>query len=61
MIDSQGRYHGYWKGTEYDGYADGNPVYTEYECSNCGATFRCEDMDFEYCPRCGAKMDEEGE
>lgn len=29
----------------------------EYRCSHCRAEFRCEDMDFEYCPRCGAKMD----
>ena len=48
---------GHWIGTEYDGYADGNPVYDAYECSECGAEFCGEDFDFDYCPRCGAKME----
>lgn len=51
--------HGEWLGTEYDGYSDGFPVYTTWKCSNCGAEFECEDMDFHYCPNCGAKMDKE--
>lgn len=29
----------------------------EYECSVCSATFYGDGFDFEYCPRCGAKMD----
>jgi len=48
--------NGRWEGSWYDGYADGNPVYEEWRCSECGAEFKCEDMDFDYCPRCGAKM-----
>lgn len=48
---------GHWIGTEYDGYSDGEPVYEEWQCSNCGVEFRAEEMDFEYCPRCGAKME----
>ena len=53
--------HARWEGTWYDSFADGYPVYEEWKCSNCGAEFRCEDMDFDYCPRCGAKMDQEYE
>ena len=49
---------GHWVGTDYDGYADGNPVYDAYECSECGAEFYGEDFDFDYCPRCGAKIEE---
>lgn len=48
-----------WIGIEFDGYADGYPVFDTWECSNCGAEFVCENMDFEYCPRCGSKMDDE--
>ena len=60
--DSQGLVkRGHWIGTEYGGYADGNPVYDAYECSECGAEFYGEDFDFEYCPRCGAKMEVENE
>lgn len=40
--------HARWKVAELE---------DEYRCSHCGAEFRCEDMDFEFCPRCGAKMD----
>ena len=55
-IDAQPVIHGEWLGTEYDGYSDGFPVYTTWKCSNCGAEFEREDMDFYYCPNCGAKM-----
>lgn len=31
---------------------------SEWECSNCKATFQCEgDIDFPYCPRCGKEME----
>lgn len=53
--------HARWYGTEYNGYSDENPVFEVYQCSNCGAEFRCSDMDFDYCPRCGAKMEQEEE
>lgn len=53
--------HGHYVG-EYDGYADGNPVFDMWSCSECGCYF--EDWDekptYKYCPQCGAKMDEEG-
>ena len=53
------RPHARWVGEEYDGYADGYPVYEIWSCSRCGIEFRCEDMDWQFCPRCGAQMDEE--
>lgn len=58
--DVQPVIHGEWFGTEQDGYSDGFPVYIAWKCSNCGAEFGCEDMDFHYCPNCGAKMDLKG-
>lgn len=51
---------GKWVGIEYDGYADGNPVYDVWECSNCHEEH---EGDFDslpnYCPECGAKMTED--
>lgn len=51
--------HGYYIGTEFDGYADGNPVYYEWECSECGCVFEDDEPKYRYCPNCGAKMDAE--
>lgn len=49
---------GKWVGIEYDGYADGNPVYDVWECSCCHEEY---EGDFDslpnYCPECGAKME----
>lgn len=59
IADVQPVIHAKWLGAESDGYSDGFPVYTTWKCSNCGAEFECEDMDFHYCPRCGAYMDQE--
>lgn len=28
-----------------------------WKCSNCNQIFGCVDMDWPYCPECGAKMD----
>ena len=54
--------HAHWIGTEYDGFADGNPVYDTFECSNCGEEHQGEaDTLTNYCPHCGAKMDEREE
>ena len=52
--------HGHWVGEDYDGYADGCPVYFSYRCSKCNAIFQTDDepLDFDFRPRCGAKMDE---
>lgn len=52
--------HGRWIGTEFDGYADGVPVYDVYECSECGMEYDATDdgeITHNYCPNCGAKMD----
>ena len=52
--------HGKFIGTEYDGYADGYPVYYEWKCSECGCVFEDEEPTYKYCPNCGARMDEDG-
>lgn len=52
--------HGRWIGTEFDGYANGFPVYDVFECSVCGMEYDSTDdgeITHNYCPNCGAKMD----
>ena len=50
--------HASWVGIEYDGYADGYPVYDLWECSHCKHEHKGEiDTLTDYCPDCGAKMD----
>lgn len=46
---------GHWNGIS-DGYADGYPVYDEWECSCCGLIEEGEEPTWNYCPNCGAKM-----
>lgn len=48
---------GYWYG-EADGYSDGELVYDEWFCSECGTHFNEWDdkPTWKYCPNCGAKM-----
>ena len=55
--------HGRWIGIEYDGYADGCPVYDQWECSECGEEVRGEDVPstHPWCHSCGARMDKEDE
>ena len=55
--------HGRWIGMEYDGYADGFPVYDLWECSECGEEVRGEDVPstHPWCHSCGARMDKEDE
>ena len=60
-VDAERVRHGKFIGTEYDGYADGNPVYYEWKCSECGCVFEEEEPTYNYCPNCGANMDGEGE
>lgn len=50
------RKKGKFIGTEYDGYADGNPVYYEWKCSECGCIFEDEEPTYNFCPNCGADM-----
>lgn len=48
---------GMWIGLEYDGYADGNPVYDLWQCSNCNYEWDGEEDTLpNYCPDCGAEM-----
>lgn len=47
---------GRWIGTEYDGYADGNPVYYEWKCSACGCVIEDDEPTWNFCPNCGADM-----
>src|SRR5699024_9759082 len=55
--------HGRWIGLEYDGYADGCPVYDLWECSECGEEVGGEDVPstHPWCHSCGARMDKEDE
>lgn len=50
------RKRGRWLGTAFDGYADGYPVYYEWECSECGCVFEDEEPTYNYCHNCGADM-----
>jgi len=51
--------HGHWIGTVWDGYAGGNPVYGQFECSVCGYEHAGEKGTLtDYCPECGSRMDE---
>jgi len=50
--------HGRFLGTEYDGYADGNPVYYEWQCNVCGCIFEDDEPTYNFCPNCGADMRE---
>ena len=54
--------HGRWIGLEYDGYADGAPVYDLWECSECGEEVRGNDVPdtHPWCHSCGTKMDTDG-
>lgn len=54
------RKKGEWIGTEFDGYADGNPVYYEWKCSSCGCIVEDEEPTWNFCPNCGADMRQEG-
>lgn len=45
-----------WEFVQYDA----NPKIGNYHCSNCRATFQADGMDWEYCPRCGFYMRENG-
>ena len=61
-VDAVEVVHGRWIGTQYDGYADGCPVYDLWECSECREEYESEGdpPPYNYCPNCGAKMDGDG-
>ena len=50
--------YGYWVGTMQEGFSHGEPVYGEWQCSNCGvAVYGCDvPQTHKYCFRCGKKM-----
>lgn len=51
---------GEWLGIDYDGYADGQPVIELWECSHCGYEHKGDYTTLtDYCPNCGAKMENE--
>ena len=52
---------GRFLGTAFDGYADGYPVYFEWQCSECGCVFEDEEPTYNFCPNCGADMREGAE
>jgi len=48
---------GHWKPIEYDGYADGYPVWDVWECSECGLEHNGDKESLTaFCPDCGIKM-----
>lgn len=58
LTDAEPVRHGRWIPTEYDGYADGAPVWDKWECSECGHEHKGEeDTLTAFCPDCGARMD----
>lgn len=60
-IEAEPVRQGKWIGTEYDGYADGSPIYYEWICSECKTITEDDEPIWNYCPHCGAKMKGEEE
>ena len=57
-VDTAQVVHGRWIPIEYDGYANGNPVWDLWECSECQEEHSGdEDTLTPYCPNCGARME----
>lgn len=51
---------GRWLPIEYDGYADGYPVWGKWECSECGYEHNGDEESLTaFCPDCGRKMEVE--
>ena len=42
---------------ESDGYADGYPVYDKWICPRCGHNYEVDSDKFDYCPKCGQRID----
>ncbi len=45
---------------EGDGYADGEMVYDTWICPNCRGRYEVDYDDYDYCQKCGQKLDWEG-
>lgn len=41
---------------EGDGYADGEMVYDEWICPNCGEHYEVDYDDYDFCPNCGQRI-----
>ena len=41
---------------EGDGYADGEMVYDEWICPNCGEYYEVDYDDYDFCPKCGQRI-----
>lgn len=50
------RMRGRWVGIDFDGYADGNPVYYTWKCSVCNCLVEDDEPTWDFCPNCGADM-----
>ena len=50
-VDADPVVHGEWMMQKYD-------IYTTCACSKCGTEFEWSLMTYNFCPNCGAKMDE---
>lgn len=50
LMDTQEMRHGYWKGKPIAGYST-------VRCSECGEVFMENNGKWNYCPNCGAKME----
>ena len=46
---------------ESNGYADGYPVYDTWICPRCGTNYEVDSDKFDYCPKCGKRIDWEEE
>ena len=44
---------------EGDGYADGELVYNTWICPNCGEHYEVGYHDYDYCPKCGQRIQHE--
>ena len=58
FIRAYGTNEAKWVSILHDGYADGQPVFDTYECSNCKEEYYTDDEKMlpNYCPNCGRKM-----
>jgi len=60
VVDAEAVVHAVWYGSEFDGYADGGPVYETWMCSHCHEEVASEGFppSYDRCPYCGAHMNE---
>jgi len=65
VVEAEPVRHGHWDETEIYESSDGCTDICQFHCSRCGKwadrMFLYYPSKYDYCPHCGAKMDEEGE